>query len=107
MILAVADTNNKFPAGQNRGNPIVIGSFRLAEHYSPGDIFSAKEDKLGLVMLVGPYSWHCWGITTCCCPQTLVRSITSYETIRLVLVIIGITSLGYLLKATGIMDEML
>ncbi len=67
-----------------------------------------KKMKLGLVMLSGALLMALLGgLPPAAVLQTLVRSITSYETIRLVLVIIGITSLGYLLKATGIMDEML
>ncbi|MGB4417664.1 MAG: hypothetical protein WBJ39_08570, partial [bacterium] len=63
-----------------------------------------KKMKLGLVMLSGALLMALLGgLPPAAVLQTLVRSITSYETIRLVLVIIGITSLGYLLKATGIM----
>jgi hypothetical protein len=67
-----------------------------------------KKIKLGIVMLGGALLMALFGrLPPVTVLQTLAFSFTSPETIKLVLAVIGITSLGALLKATGMLDEMI
>jgi hypothetical protein len=64
--------------------------------------------KLGLVMLSGAILMSLFGrLLPITVINTMVVSITNPETIKLMLIIIGITSLGHLLKVTGRLNEII
>jgi hypothetical protein len=64
--------------------------------------------KLGIIMLSAALLMALFGrFSPITVINTVVISITDPETIRLMLIIIGITALGYLLKATGNLEDII
>ena len=64
--------------------------------------------KLGIVMISGAILMSLFGrLPPTTIINTIVLSITNQETIKLMLIIMGITSVGHLLKVTGSLDEII